>query len=154
MKKCKECQGEFKPKFSSVEMFCSRLCSIKYSNKKKAEKTKKGQIPKRPAARSKKRAKQERSYSVDRKEFLSRPENKFCFIPGCGKHATTIEHRKGRVGYADDWARENNIPLLLDKRFWAACCWDHNLQLENDPKLSAKHQLSKIHNGKKGIHNN
>jgi hypothetical protein len=32
--------------------------------------------------------------------------------------ATQVHHMLGRVGYADEWARENNIPLLLDERFW------------------------------------
>src|SRR5687768_15372187 len=32
--------------------------------------------------------------------------------------ATQVHHMQGRVGYADEWARENNIPLLLDERFW------------------------------------
>lgn len=35
--------------------------------------------------------------------------------------ATTVHHIRGRVGFADLWARENNIPLLLDERFWIAC---------------------------------
>lgn len=32
--------------------------------------------------------------------------------------ATTIHHMRGRDGYADDYARENDIPLILDERFW------------------------------------
>lgn len=34
------------------------------------------------------------------------------------KPATTIHHAKGREGYADQWARDNDVPLLLDKRYW------------------------------------
>ena len=56
----------------------------------------------------------------------------------------------GRVGYADDWARDNKISLYLDIRFWKPCCLAHNLELENNPELSKKYQLSKIHGGKKG----
>ena len=55
----------------------------------------------------------------------------------------------GRKGYADEWARENNIPLLIDKRYLAPCCNFHNLELENNPDLSKQYQLSKIHGGKK-----
>jgi len=77
------------------------------------------------------------------------PQNKVCFIGGCGKRATTIEHTKGRVGYADEWAKENGISLYLDVRFWRGCCLKHNLELENNSELSNKYQLSKIHSGKK-----
>ena len=88
-------------------------------------------------------------YKVQRIMFLAKPENKICFIDGCGKLATTVEHRAGRLGYADEYAKENNIPLTLDERFWAGCCLEHNLELENNPEMSKKYQLSKIHNGKK-----
>ena len=33
-----------------------------------------------------------------------------------------VHHKKGRTGYADDWARENGISLLIDPRFFLACC--------------------------------
>lgn len=36
--------------------------------------------------------------------------------------AEDIHHMLGRVGYADDWAREHDIPLLLDARFWLPVC--------------------------------
>lgn len=32
--------------------------------------------------------------------------------------ATDVHHMKGRVGFADQWAREKDIPLLIDIRFW------------------------------------
>lgn len=32
--------------------------------------------------------------------------------------ATQIHHQKGREGYADDYARDNDIPLILDERYW------------------------------------
>lgn len=31
-----------------------------------------------------------------------------------------VHHKMGRVGYADAWARENDIPLLLDVRYFLA----------------------------------
>ncbi len=77
------------------------------------------------------------------------PQNKVCFIGGCGKLSTTVEHTKGRKGFADDWARDNKISLYLDVRFWRGCCHKHNLELERNSKLSHTYQLSKIHNGKK-----
>ncbi len=98
---------------------------------------------------SKKRQKQSRDYTVKRKIFLAMPQNRICFIAGCGKIATTIEHKKGRSGFADKHARDNNIPLLLDERFWAGCCLHHNLELERNTELSKKYQLSKLHDGEK-----
>ena len=98
---------------------------------------------------SAKLAKNTRIYSELRKGFLAQPENAFCFIKGCGRKASTIEHIMGREGFADNWARENDIPLLLDVRYFKPCCLHHNLELEINPKLSKKYQLSKIHGGKK-----
>lgn len=96
-----------------------------------------------------KRKADEREYSFNRKEFLNLPENKKCFVDGCNRNANTIEHLKGRKGYADDFARLNDIPLLLDDRFWKPCCLKHNLEFETNPELSKKYQLSQIHEGKK-----
>lgn len=97
---------------------------------------------------SKKRKKQKPVYDVLRIEVLSEAKFK-CFIEGCTNVATTCEHRMGRKGYADDWARENDIPLYIDKRFMAACCSFHNTELENNTELSLKYQLSKIHGREK-----
>jgi hypothetical protein len=88
-------------------------------------------------------------YTAQRIVFLGKKENKVCFIDGCKKEATTIEHSAGRIGFYDDWARDNNVSLYLDQRFWKPCCNAHNLELENNPELSKEYQLSKIHGGKK-----
>lgn len=32
--------------------------------------------------------------------------------------ATEVHHMMGRTGYADQFARDNDIPLLIDTRFW------------------------------------
>lgn len=88
-------------------------------------------------------------YEKVRIEVLTEAKFK-CFIEGCANVANTIEHQMGRRGYADDWARENNITLYVDKRFLKACCLHHNGELENNPELSKKYQLSKIHGRKKG----
>lgn len=81
---------------------------------------------------SKKRKVEQLQYSVLRTQFLAKPENKTCFIEGCNKPATTIEHRAGRgINY-------------LNVETWAGCCLEHNLELENNPELSKKYQLSKI----------
>ena len=87
-------------------------------------------------------------YEKVRIEVLS--EAKFvCFIDGCKNVANTIEHSAGRKGFYDDWARDNNIPLLVDKRFLKACCLAHNGELENNPELSKQYQYSKVSGIKK-----
>lgn len=98
---------------------------------------------------SEKRKTEDVVYKKNRKIFLSKQENLRCFVESCKMIANTIEHTKGRQGFADDWARENKISLLLDERFWEPCCNKHNLEFENNTELSNKYQLSKIHEGKK-----
>lgn len=131
-KKCRHCGKEFVPKWSSTEVACSFSCAVAIQSKK--EKKPRPRIPHFSTRRKKENPK----YLKKRKEFLARPENQICFIGGCGKKATTIEHIKGRSG-----------DLYLDEKFWRPCCLEHNLELENNPELSAKYQLSKIHDGKK-----
>ena len=77
-------------------------------------------------------------YDRTRKKFLDHPDNQFCFIKGCGKTATTIEHIFGRRG--------NNY---LDMSTWKPCCWEHNQELETNSELSAEYQMSKISGKKK-----
>ena len=132
MKKCKVCKGEFEPRYSSVEMFCSPKCAYAYKDKQPKKKRP------RIARVSAKRIGQNKIYSKERKIFLSKPENQKCFIEGCNRRANTIEHIKGRIG--DNY---------LDQEFWIPCCLHHNLELERNPELSKKYQLSKIHGGKK-----
>lgn len=93
---------------------------------------------------SKQRKKEAPIYKVEKDKFLSLPENQKCFIEGCRRKPTTIEHTAGRKGYADEWARDNKISLFLDVRFWAACCLEHNGELERNPVLSQRYQLSRI----------
>lgn len=121
--------------------YCSYACKAKHY-KEKGKKTKVNPI-------SKTRCKESKIYALKRIAFLT--QHTECEIKGsnCTSKATTIEHSMGRKGYADDWARDNNISLYLDERYWKASCHNCNLELENNPELSRKHQLSKIHGGKK-----
>lgn len=89
-----------------------------------------------------------KDYEKIRIEILTEAKFK-CFIDGCANVANTVEHLMGRKGFADDWARENNIPLVVDKRYLRACCLTHNRELENNPELSKKYQFSKITGKKK-----
>ena len=108
---------------------------MKFNPQPKPEKTPKK--PKKPINKvSKKRQSENKVYSDLRKIFLK--DNPNCFIDGCKRPANTIEHLAGRWG-----------SNYLDVSTWAACCLEHNLELENNPELSKKYQLSKIHGGKK-----
>lgn len=145
-----DCDNEFKL-YKTTDKFCSPECQRKCTDPKPKKVIDWNAIkPRKPINKvSKKQAVILSKYSVLRIQFLSRPENKFCFIKDCGKLATTVEHRKGRKGFADDWAKENNVPLTIDERWFAPCCHQHNLELENNPELSKEYQLSKIHQGGK-----
>lgn len=121
---CEICVEELKEKYSRKE-FKPRQSIKKVSDKRKIEKP---------------------VYDLKRILFLRKPENKLCCIKGvnCTRIATTIEHSMGRKGYADEWARENKISLYIDERFFKPACNNCNIELENNPELSRKHQLSKI----------
>ncbi len=129
LKKCadKECENEFQV-FNSLQKYCSAKCLNK--NRKVDLKLK---SPKPIKKVSDKRKMEDIIYRSERIKFLSLPENRICFIEGCNKQATTIEHRAGRWG-----------SNYLDTSTWAPCCLEHNLELENNPELSKKYQFSKI----------
>lgn len=84
------------------------------------------------------RLKEKPIYDRTRKEFLERAENAFCFIKGCGRSSTTIEHTAGR------WGKN-----YLDMSTWKPCCWEHNGELERNSELSHEYQISKISGKKK-----
>lgn len=148
--RCLNCNQKFIPSYF-LQKFCNEVeCKQAekiYQSIKLSESKSKPQKPIKKV--SDKRSVENLQYSADRIVFLGKKENKVCFIDGCNKEATTVEHIAGRKGFYDDWARENNISLFLDQRFWRPCCHAHNLELENNPEMSKKYQLSKIHGGKK-----
>lgn len=122
-KRCKVCGSEFPP-FKTTDRYCSGKCA---------------RIDQKPIKnKSERRIKEDREYSILRKEFLSLPENKFCFVDGCNRLANTIEHKKGRIG-----------SNYLDTSTWEPCCFQHNGEFENNTELSMKYQESKFHEGKK-----
>lgn len=141
IKKCKECGQEYR-QYNSLVKYCSRPCADKNAKPKEFK-------PKTPIKKvSDKRKKLLPVYDKIRIEVLSEAKFK-CFVDGCKNVATTCEHQKGRKGFADEWAIENNIPLLIDKRFLKPCCNFHNTEFENNTDLSMEYQLSKLHDGKK-----
>lgn len=140
--KNEDCRKVFR-RWKTTDKYCSPACKLKCEPPK----------PQEPRAKIKpfsdKRKAEMPIYSTDRKAFLE--ENKVCVIKGptCTHFATTIEHSRGRDGYADEAKRLAGISLYLDKDYWKASCWNCNTELENNPELSREHQLSKIHGGKK-----
>lgn len=121
-------------------------CDICVSERKEKASLKKPRTPIRKV--SAKREVLNKDYEKVRIEVLTEAKFK-CFIEGCTNIANTCEHLMGRKGFADEWARDNNIPLLVDKRFLRACCLTHNGELESNPELSKKYQYSKITGKKK-----
>lgn len=121
------------------DWICAFHLQMKYNQKSLKNQNNWNKGNKKPIRKvSRKREIENRIYSRTRKEFLSLPENRICFIDGCSKPATTIEHTAGRIG-----------SKYLDQTFWKPCCLEHNLELENNPTLSKKYQLSKLHGGEK-----
>jgi len=144
LKKCAECGTMFK-QFNSLNKYCSAPCKLKNTKPK---------VFKPPCninKQSDKRKKEKPIYDLKRILFLRKPENKHCVIHGtyCTGIATTIEHSAGKLGFYDAWAKDNDISLYIDERFFKPACFNCNAELENNSKLSKEHQLSKIHGGKK-----
>lgn len=63
---------------------------------------------------------------------MSLLENKYCAVYPT-QLANQIHHKKGKIGYADDWARQNNIPLLIDTRYFLAVNFDGHRKIEENP---------------------
>lgn len=127
--KCSECDSSA-PEQPLIAGKCQRhYWQFRSTKWKKSEPKEKKPIPKF----SKKREKENREYTIKRLQFLAQPENLRCFIDGCNKRADTIEHSAGRIG-----------KNFLDVTTWRPCCNEHNLELERNPELSQKYQLSKI----------
>lgn len=141
-KKCadKDCENEFKP-YLSTQKYCSYSCTHK--NKKKPVNRLKKPIP----GVSDKMKKLLYKYGKVRKQFLSLPENQIC--PVTGQKATTIHHKMGRIGYADDLARKTDTPLLIDTRFFLSVSMEGHRKIEENPNWAKEmgfslDRLSKI----------
>lgn len=81
-------------------------------------------------------------YVVEKREFLSLPENQFCKLKlsRCTQQATVIHHLRGKT----------SKKLYLDKRYWMPSCWNCNFDVESLPeayklglKLSRNNQVDK-----------
>lgn len=56
--------------------------------------------------------------------------------------AVDIHHKKGRQGYADQWARDHDVPLLLDERFWLPVSRMGHNKIELNPEWAKKEGFS------------
>jgi hypothetical protein len=124
--KYSECKKPFKL-HRTTDQYCSQKCEI--ADKGYPEKKPSTQIPKK----SEKKQLADLRYIVVRREFLGKPENKIC--PVTKQPTTEVHHKCGRRHdqYADEWARENNICLLIDVRFFLAVSRDGHEWIEANP---------------------
>lgn len=132
MKTCRdsECNNQFTP-FLSTQKFCSSACT--YKNRKESK-------PRQPIRnKSKKQASLDRAYTVLRKEFLNRTENKYCpvayyflkkdlstedYIKWRESIETTeVHHKAGRVG-----------KLYLDVSKWLAVSRQGHRYIHDNPE--------------------
>lgn len=89
---------------------------------------------------SKKRAKENPKYNKEAREFV---RGKSCAVfPHLA--ATQVHHKKGRQGYADEWARSMGITLLHDKRWWLAVSDDGHTEINNNTAWALKMGFSEL----------
>lgn len=141
-KDCKQCGNPFKL-YSTTDKYCSAECKRTAMLDKPLPLKKRPQIPRF----SKKATVLNSQYSADRIIFLGKPENKIC--PVTNQPTTDVHHKKGRKGFADDWARLNNIPLLLDQRYWLALSREGHRHVEEHPEWAKEngYSLNRLSNG-------
>jgi hypothetical protein len=134
-----DCGKEFKL-HRTTDQFCSPGCQ----NLCKPPKEKKVyQLPRSTKPinkKSKKQAVLDSKYLVVRIQFLSKPENQIC--PVTKQRATEVHHKKGRKGFADQWARDNNISLIIDDRFFLGVSRDGHEAIENNPEWAKENGYS------------
>ncbi len=65
-----------------------------------------------------------------------------CQFKGCQSPTDSIHHKMGRIGYLDDWARDNGISLLIDIRKFMSTCADHHTYIEEHPEFAKKEGYS------------
>src|SRR5688572_3010395 len=122
------------------------LCATHAHQARKAERTQAKEPFKTPIKKvSEKMAKAIAEYSKIKKEWI---KGKRCAVfPE--KPAIDVHHKKGRVGFADQWARLNNIPLLIDTRFWLPVSREGHTEIENRKGWALKMGYSLPRNEKK-----
>lgn len=98
--------------------------------KEEREANKPRKEPYKIAPRSKKRAAEESQYSKEKREWIAgMPCAVFPELM-----AVDIHHKKGRVGYADQWAKDRGITLLRDQRYWLPVSREGHNEIELNPQ--------------------
>lgn len=129
-----DCDVVFKM-YKTTDKYCRPGCRAAVEGKQQPAQSKK--------AINKKSQKQkilEGKYTVARIEFMGKPENQIC--PITKRPATDVHHKMGRIGFADQWARDNNIPLLIDTRFWIALSREGHKYVEEHPEWAKENGYS------------
>lgn len=89
------------------------------------------------------RTRMNHKYDRSRTRFL---KGKVCaakFPHECNFHTNpTIQHMQGRVGFADEWARDNDIPLLIDERFFLPMCLNSHRYINDNPVFAWENQYA------------
>lgn len=140
------CDNKFTPG-NSLDKYCSFNCAKPYlkpinrSGIKPPGPDKRERIVRKPIkVMSAKMKTQLAKYHRLKIKFMERPENKHC--PVNGQATTDVHHKMGRVGFADQSARDKDIPLLLDERFWLAVSRSGHRWIEEHPTQAKERGFS------------
>lgn len=122
---CKSC-GSLKVENRELGLCASCAAALRKAERRKS-------VVKTPIKKVSDKKRNEIDQYVPMKDaFLLR---KWCAVHGKPCVPVDVHHQKGKVGYADDIAREKGIPLLIDIRFWTPVCRAaHNELTEHSAK--------------------
>ena len=131
-KNCKTCGEPFRA-YRSTDQYCSPAC-IPQEKKRGLERKSDQKIERRTRIKpvSKKQQRLNIRYLRARKAFLLNPKNRMCAVYPHQK-ATEVHHKMGRRGYADENARANDVPLIIDIRYFLAVSRDGHEWIERNP---------------------
>jgi hypothetical protein len=119
----------------------SSKCATCETLERKADRLKMPEAPNPIAKVSQNQSKLLARYQKKRKVFLRGKKCQCKFPHNCSTNLT-VHHMQGRVGYADEWARENDLPLLLDERFWLPSCLEGHQYINDHPVFAFENQYS------------
>ena len=128
-----DCNNTF-VKYKSTDKYCSWDCKIKNT---KVKPKKKYVIPKI----SKKQKTTLASYFKVRADFMNNLESQVCPVYG-DKWVTDVHHKKGKEGFADQWAVDNETSLLIDTRYFLAVSREGHDFIENNPTWAKERGFS------------
>lgn len=114
------------------------LCASHNRAMRKAENIKIKTKPKQIAKVSGKLAAALKVYSKKAEVWL---RDKRCAVWPSEK-ATEVHHKMGRVGYADEWARQHDIPLLIDERYWLPVSREGHVKITKQSKWAIERGFS------------